>query len=120
MKKSSWKEGEDWFERVLNIHTPLSATVTSIFYFSLFNWVAKNQSLGRKILERNSPPPPPRTYACDWESSTAGDYDLLARDTVCIGWANLSTNLEATTSRRCNNLDNVTLGSVLMKEGSKE
>jgi hypothetical protein len=38
---SSKKEGEDWFETVLNIHTPPLLPITPIFYLPLFNSVAK-------------------------------------------------------------------------------
>jgi hypothetical protein len=36
MKKSVRKRGEDWFEPVLNRHTPLSPTLTPIFVDSFF------------------------------------------------------------------------------------
>jgi hypothetical protein len=36
------KEGDDWFEPALNIHTPLSPTLIHIFfYLPLFNSIAK-------------------------------------------------------------------------------
>jgi len=55
------------------------------------------------------------------ENNRADDYDLLARDTMYVGAANLPTNLQGITSQpRCiTNLDNVTLVYVLMK-GRKE
>ena len=31
-KSGSRKNGEDWFKPVLNVHTPLSSTLTPIFY----------------------------------------------------------------------------------------
>jgi hypothetical protein len=62
------------------------------------------------------PPPPPPSYVYDWESSTAGNYDLLAIDTVYMDGTNLFSNLHGVTSHSLKNLDNVKLGYVLMKE----
>ena len=47
------RRGEDSFEPVLNILTPLSPTLTPFFYLPLFNSVAPKIFLG-KILEGHS------------------------------------------------------------------
>ena len=47
--RSSSKEGEDWFESLLIIHTPLSPVSLQFIYLRLFNSVAKRKLfLGRK------------------------------------------------------------------------
>jgi len=60
MKRSSYKDGEEWFETVLNLHT-FSPTLTPLF-FTLFKSVSKkNISLSRKILRGcHLRPPPPK------------------------------------------------------------
>ena len=55
MKKSGYKEWEDWLEPVLNTHIPLP--YGPIFVFAPFLLT------GRKILEGHSPPAPPPNYA---------------------------------------------------------
>jgi hypothetical protein len=47
MKESSYKDEEDWLERVLNTYTPFSPTVTPNLLFATFQTATKN-FLGRK------------------------------------------------------------------------
>jgi hypothetical protein len=61
VKESSWKEGEDWIEPVLNIHTPFSPTLNpSSLFVSLQLSSQKEISYAEKILEGGgifTPPP---------------------------------------------------------------
>jgi hypothetical protein len=59
-KKSSYKEGEDWFEPVLNICTPLTPILTQICLFAPFKSAVKTLFMHEKNIGEHLAPFPPQ------------------------------------------------------------
>ena len=75
---SSYKDGEEWFEPVFNIHTPLPPTLAPILYLSLLNAVTtKNVLIYKKYWKAIFRPPlfTPR-YACASRRFAIHKHDL--------------------------------------------
>ena len=57
VKESCQKEGEDWFDPALNMHVPLSPTVTPIFFMCPSSTQQQKKFLGGKNIAQHQPLP---------------------------------------------------------------